>query len=260
MAKKKKSLKQRMKEKKEELNKKGGNFNILRQKDEGTIRVRVLPTGEDNEFVAEVLQFWLGKGIDSVISPETFGEPCALLEKYHELKDSDDEADKDLAKKLMPKRKYLMPVLVYADLKGKKVNDEDSGKLLQITNGLYQEIIDFYLDEDEWGDMTDPKNGYDLKITRTGKGQFDTTYTVAPCKNTAMPKEWRKEVDLDDMVRKETAGYEETVTALDKFMGSALEDEDDDEPETGKKKSRKSTKTKTKSKLKAKRKKRKKDL
>lgn len=241
MAKAKKSLKQRMKEKKEELKRKGNSSNILRIKEEGTIRVRVLPTGEDNEFVKEVLQFWLGKDVGSSISPASFGEPCALLEKYHELKESDDEADKDLAKKLMPKKRFLMPVLVYSDDKGKKVNDQDSGKLLQITNGLYGEIIDFYLDEDEWGDMTDPRKGYDLKITREGKGMMDTTYSVMPCKNSAMPKEWRKEVNLDDLVKEEADTYEQTEEKLSKFLGAAFDTEDDeaDEKPKRKKKSKK---------------------
>lgn len=249
MAKAKKSLKQRLKEKKEQLKKKG-NSAILRQKEEGTIRVRTLPVGEENEFVIEVTQFWLGKDIGSSISPSTFGEECALLTKYLELKESEDEADKNLAKKLMPKKRYLMPVLVYSDDKGKKVNDQDSGKLLQITNGLYQEIIDFYLDEDEWGDMTDPRKGYDLKITREGKGQFDTNYSVMPCKNTPMPKEWRKEVDLEKLVRAEMDSFEQTQEKLDKFLGAAFDDDNEDEDKE----------KKTKKKPLKKKKRRKKDL
>ena len=146
----KKSLRQRLKEKKEDLKKRGQHSIIFRQKDEGTLRVRILPVGEDNEFVQEVMQFWLNKE-GSVTSPASFGEPCAIYEKYQELKDSKDEADLEIAKKLQPRNKFLMPVLVYEDQKGKKVDTTNSGKLLQITGGLYQEILDLYLDEDEYG-------------------------------------------------------------------------------------------------------------
>lgn len=235
MATKKKSLKQRMKEKKEELKRKSSNSSILRQKEEGTMRVRILPVGEDTEFVFEITQFWLGKDVGSCISPVTLGEPCAIMEKYTELKESGDESDKEIAKKLMPKRRYVIPVLVYKDDKGKTVNTEDSGKLLQVTGGLYQSIIDLYLDEDEWGDMTDPKEGYDLKITREGLGMTDTEYSVQPCKNTPINKAFRKEIDLEKMVRAEVATYEETETKLGKFMGTSDEGDDDKTPKKKKK-------------------------
>ena len=33
----------------------------------------------------------------------------------------------------------------------------------------------YALDEDEAGDMTDPKTGYDIKVIRSGSGKLDTT-------------------------------------------------------------------------------------
>ena len=218
------SLKDRLRKQRKAL-KESGSSNMIFLK-EGTIRVRVLPVGEENEFVKEVTQFYLGNTIKGVYSPSTFGEPCAILEAYHELKDGDDD-EKDLAKSLIPKTKYLMPVLVYEDLKGGKVSKEKSGKLLQLTKGLYQEILDLYLDEDEWGDMTDVKNGFDLKLSREGTGMTDTEYSVKPCKNTPIDKEWRKEVDLEAMVKAIIPTYEETQEKLDEFLGMSKTPLDD---------------------------------
>lgn len=243
MAKKvKKSLAERLRAKKSEIKSKSQRSNIIRQKEEGTMRVRVLPVGDENEFVMEIMQMWLGKDIGSCVTPEIFGDPCAMMDAYRELKDSDDDADKELAKRIMPKTRYVMPVLVYKDLKGKVVDEELSGKLMQITGGLFQEIIDLYLDEDEWGDMTDPLKGYDLKITREGKGMTDTTYTVSPCKNTPLPKEWRKEIDLEAMVREEVDTYEQTVEKRDEFLGNSHDDDEEEVP-TKKKKIAKKSKT-----------------
>lgn len=242
----KKTLAERLRAKKSEIKSKSQRSNIIRQKEEGTMRVRVLPVGEEKDFVMEIMQMWLGKDVGSSITPETFGEPCALMEAYRELKNSDDDADKEIAKKMMPKTRYVMPVLVYKDQKGKEVDEEQSGKLMQITGGLFQEIIDLYLDEDEWGDMTDPLKGYDLKITREGKGMLDTTYTVSPCKNTPLPKAWRKEVDLEAMVREEVDTYEQTVEKRDEFLGMGYTDEDEDEAQTKKKKRLKKKTSKTK--------------
>ena len=257
MSVKKKSLKQRLAEKKKELQKsKGGGGYILRQKEEGTIRLRVLPVGEDNDFVQELTTFWLGDS--EVISPATIGEPCALMEKYQELKSSKDEDDMELAKKLVPRSKYVMPVVMYKDEKGKEVDTENSERLFQVAGGTYQDIIDLYLDEDEWGDMTDPNEGYDIKITRTGKGKNDTKYSVMACKNTPLPKEYKKKVvNLEEMVKSKVSSYEDTVEKLNTFLGTSSDDEDDDKP---KKKSSKLKDKTSKDKPSSKSKKRRRDL
>lgn len=221
------SLKQRMKEKKEELKKRSQRSNIIRQKDEGTIRMRILNPGDDEEFVHEIIQFWLGKDVGSVVSPASIGEPCALMEKYKELKDSKDEEEKNFAKEMMPKTKYVTAVAVYADTKGKSLDEAQSGKLFQITGGVYQDLLDLYLDEDEWGDMVDPKNGYDVKFTREGLKMMDTNYSVQPCKNTKAPKGYTKPVDLLELVKAEVATYEETVSAVEKYLGGSSTDEEE---------------------------------
>ena len=76
------------------------------------------------------------------------------MEKYLELKESKDEDDKLLAKKLVPKRKYVIAVVAYKDEKGKEVDEQNIDKPMLIPKQAYQDIIDLYLDEDEWGDMT----------------------------------------------------------------------------------------------------------
>lgn len=239
----KKSLRERILEKKKKLAERGsgGNY-ILRQKEEGTIRVRVLPTGDD--FTYEIISFYLD-GIGGVNSPATFGEPCALMELYNELKNSDDEVDKSLAKKVTPRTKMVTPIIMYKDLKGKEVDEENSGRLLQITNSVSQELIDLYLDDDEWGDMTDPINGYDIKITRTGKTLTDTSYTVSPCKNTKAPSKYRKQVvDLEEMVKAQIDSYEKTLEIREKFLGNSEEEDDEEYVPKGKSKKKKGTKTK----------------
>lgn len=236
-----------MADQKAALAKRGSGGYILRQKEEGTIRIRVLPTGEDNDFVAEVTSFFLGttKELGEVLSPATYGEPCALMEEYVKLKESKDEDDLEIAKKMVPRQKFLIPIIMYEDLKGKKVDEENSKRLFQIVASVYNQIIDLYLDEDEWGDMTDPKKGYDLKITRTGKGKFDTAYTVSACKNTPLPKEYQKEIiDLEEMVKARIATYEETLEKKLNFLG--VSDDDDEEDDTPRR--TKSTKVKKKTK------------
>jgi hypothetical protein len=231
-----KSLKERLQKKRQELSERGSKGNVIFVK-EGTLRVRILPVGPDKDFIKEVTHFYLGADLKSVYSPSTFDQPCALMEAYQELKKSKDEDDKDTAKKLVPKKAYFAAVVVYNDDKGKTINEEDSGKLIKITGGVYQDIIDLYLDEDEAGDMTDPSKGYDIKIKRTGKGQFDTEYSVMPCKPTKLDKKWAKPVDLDKLVKAEISSYEETEEKLEAFLGISNDsDDEDDKPKKKKKK------------------------
>jgi len=226
----KKLLKERLREKKDELKSRGELGSIIFVKDGETRRIRILPTGEENDFIIEVDQFYLGSDIKGVISPATFNEPCAIMEAYEELKNSEDDDDKELASKFFPRKRYLAYCAFYKDKNGKELDEDLSPRFILLTSGLYQEIIDLYLDEDEWGDMTDPDNGYDLKISRSGKGKTDTEYTVNPCKPTSVPRKFKKKVyDIEAEVRKIIPSYEETEKYINKFLGLDAEEEEEEE-------------------------------
>ena len=236
----KKSLKQRLAEKAAELKAKGGQGNIFYLKADTTVRVRILNMGEEAEFIKEIEQFYLGGDIKGVISPATFSEPCALAEGYDELVGTGEEDDKKLAEKLNRRKRYLAYCAIYKDTKGKELDDR-SPRFVLLTEGQYQAIIDLYLDEDDWGDMTDPIKGYDLKLKRTGSGKMDTEYFVTACPKTKAPEKFREEVyDLDAEVRKIMPTYEQTKEYLDKFLGMDIsrepEEEDDDMAEKPEKK------------------------
>lgn len=232
------SLKDRLKKKRDELGSKGGGGSVLYVK-EGTTRVRILPIMEE-ELAYEVTHFYLNEKLKGIYSAATFDEACPAMEAYQDLKSSKDDEDLELAKKLSPKKAYLIPVLVYEDDKGKTINKDNSGKLMKISNGVYQTIIDLYLDEDEWGDMTDAKQGYDIKIIRSGKGKNDTEYSVVACKNTPLDKEYaKKKIDLKSMVKALIEPYDAVKEKIDEFLGIDSDDDDDDEPKKKKKKASK---------------------
>ena len=107
----KKSLKDRLRDKQKALKTKG-NGKVLFQKADEELRVRLLSAGDEEEFIKEVVQFYLGGDIKGVYSPMTYDEPCAIYEKYEELKKSKDPDDKELAKDLSPKKKYMVAVLL----------------------------------------------------------------------------------------------------------------------------------------------------
>ena len=84
--------------------------------------------------------------------------------------------------------------------------------------------------------MTDPVSGYDIKITRTGSGKFDTTYSVRQCKPSKLDKKYRSELDLEKIVRNQIKSYDELEEELNKFLNESPVDEDEDEAPKKKKK------------------------
>jgi hypothetical protein len=203
--------KMKLRKKKLKEGSEGGAFFFV--KADQTIRIRALPVDENEELGLEVITFYLGQDIKRVVSPKTFGEPCAIYEAWTKYKDK----NKELADKIKPKKMYVMPAIKYDDLKGGKINSMGA-KLALLTPGAYQKVIDYSLDS-EHGDPSDPKEGFDLKWTRTGSGLTDTEYSILNCKPTPLDKKYAIQWDTEKMIRKEIPSYERTKELLKSFLG-----------------------------------------
>lgn len=221
------STRDKMLARKKQLESKSSGSGFIYPK-EGTLRMRIKSPGDDQELGMELITFYLGSENGSIVSPATFGDPCPFMEKYEELKNSSDDADKELAKeKFIPRRKYVIGGIIYTDDKGKSVDYDGKDRVVQIPRSVYQDIIDLYLDEDEAGDMTDPINGYDIKIIRTGSGKMDTSYSARSCKPTKLDKKYRGNIDLESMVRSHIKSYDELEQLLKGYLNESPDDDED---------------------------------
>ena len=239
------STREKMLARKKQLESKSNGGGFIYPK-EGTLRMRIKSPGDDQELGMELITFYLGGEIGSIISPATFDEPCPFMEKYKELKESSDDTDKELAKeKFIPRRKYVIGGVIYTDEKGKSLDYDGKDKAVQIPRSVYQDIIDLYLDEDEAGDRTDPINGYDIKIIRTGSGKMDTTYSARACKPTKLDSKYRGNIDLEGMVRAQVKSYDELQDILSKYLNESSDDEDESEEVVEKPKKKKKKKYKS---------------
>lgn len=238
------STREKMLARKKQLESKGGGGGFVYPK-EGATRVRIKSQGDDKELGLEIIQFYI-EGEGGIISPATFDEPCPFMDKYNELKSSKNDDDKELAKRLVPRRRYVIGGIVYDDDKGTKVGYDGQDKGILIPRAVYQDIIDLYLDEDEAGDMTDPVSGYDIKITRSGSGKFDTTYSARACKSTKLEKKYQGEVDLESIVRSQIKSYDELEDILTKYLREDVTAEDDEDSPKSKVKSTSDKKKKKK--------------
>jgi len=235
------SLKERLQKKRKKLAERSAGSGVIFIK-EGTTRIRILPVGDENDWSLEMTHFYLGQVVKGVFSASSIGDPCPVMEAYEELKEGPD-SDKDLAKSFTPRKKYLVPAVIYDDDRGKKIDSDRSGQLVMLTPTIYGELIDMFLDPD-LGDFTDPDTGYDLKIKRTGSGKLDTEYTVSAMRPAPLAKEWNKEVDLDELAKKCLLSYNVAKEKVDEFLLESGGDKDDDERPAprSKKKKRKSSK------------------
>lgn len=243
-----KSLKERLAEKREKLGKGGGgdyNYFVVKK---GTTRFRHMPVGEDMDWSIEATTFFLGKQLGMVVSPHTFGEKCAIMETYNKLSESKKESDRELAKRFKPGRKFFSPVARYKDEKGKELDEGLGVKLLLMTPGLVQDAIDYFLDDDEAGDFTDVKTGYDMKYTRTGEGLKGTEYSCRNCQKSRFKSALGKQTyNPTEMLKAITPSYKETKELIEKYLSLPVEDEATEE-----KPEKKSSKDKTKKKKKSK--------
>jgi hypothetical protein len=136
-----------------------------------------------------------------VVCPKTANEnnPCPACELSKELyglsKKKDDDAMKQ-AKSFNKKKRVYYNAIDKADVLAdfelredpqdkdkqvwfnKKTDEQESPvKVLGTGIGVYKDLIKIIIDP-EYGDITDPEEGLDVIINKSGSGQFNTEYDV----------------------------------------------------------------------------------
>lgn len=212
-----KSLKERLEERRKNLAERGGGGYKTFIFRPGITRLRHVYVGGEVEPAMEVLYVYLNKALGGFISPATWGEKCAFKKAFDELSSSSKESEVAFSKKIQPKKKFVSPAYRYKDEKGKEIDVEAGVKLALLNGSQYEQMLDLWLDDDK-GDFTDPKNGYDLKHKRTGEGQFGTKYNVIDCNKSPAAKQFRGPYNIEEMARALTPTYKETKELLEKFM------------------------------------------
>jgi len=156
------------------------NSNVIFLKS-GVTQVRVLPAySETGAWFREIQEIPLhdanGK-FSPIVSPASVGDPCPFMQEGRRLYDLKGEENIDRAKKFKPNRQFLFNVVVQV-LPEDAVNIVNCVKVLKCGIKVAKQIFD--LDQDHsggWGDITNLEAGFDIRITRSGKG-LTTEYSV----------------------------------------------------------------------------------
>lgn len=139
--------------------------------------VRIVPYkfNKDNPFIE--LYFHYNINNKTYLSPVSFGRPDPIVEFAEKLKRTGDTDDWKAGKKMEPKLRTFVPVIV----RGK---ESEGVKFWGFGKTVYQEILAYIADPD-YGDITDPMNGRDIALTvspgeETGKSFHTTTIRIKP--------------------------------------------------------------------------------
>jgi len=157
--------------------KSGGNGkNLFWKPSVGKQVVRVVPSkyNKDNPFTE--MKFYYGIGPKRVMSsPSNWGEKDPIIEFTKQLRQSNDKESWRLAKKLDPKVRIFIPIVVRGE-------ESEGVKLWQFGKEVYEAFLQMASDE-EIGDFTDIMTGRDIKLNTVGPESTGTPYnrtTIGP--------------------------------------------------------------------------------
>ena len=145
----------------------------------GKHQVRIVPYlfNKENPFIE--LYFHYNINNKTYLSPSSFGRPDPIVEFADKLKRMGDKEDWKAAKKMEPKLRTFVPVLVRGE-EGEGIKFWGFGKT------VYQEILGYIADPD-YGDITDPNEGRDITVEVVSAEDSGTSYPVTTIR--VKPKE-----------------------------------------------------------------------
>jgi hypothetical protein len=148
----------------------GSTKNNLWKPANGKTQVRIVPYkfNKENPFIE--LYFHYNINNKSYLSPMSFGRPDPIVEFADKLKRMGDKEDWKAAKKMEPKLRTFVPVIVRGE-------ENEGVKFWGFGKTVYQEILGYIADPD-YGDITDPTTGRDITIDYVSAEDAGTSYPV----------------------------------------------------------------------------------
>jgi hypothetical protein len=150
-----------IKRKLERLSGNNRSQNVMWKPQEGeehSVRLLSFPDNDGQPF-KELMFYYNIPGQRGLLAPSQFGERDPVQELINKLRDEGTKESYEMAKKLYPKMRVYAAVVVRGE-EDKGVQLWGFGKL------VYQKLLGIMLDED-YGDITDPKTGRDIKVVCT---------------------------------------------------------------------------------------------
>jgi hypothetical protein len=179
--------------------------------------IRIVPLKENPENPFLELKFHYGLNNKNFLSPITNGRPDPVVELANQLQKTGDSDDYNLGKKLFPKLRVYVPVIVRGE--------EDQGvRYWGFGKQVYQTLLGIVADDD-YGDITDINDGNDINVEYlskedTGKDFPETQIRPRPKKTPVGDKQVLQAIKdqpaISDIFSEPT--YEELKAELDAYL------------------------------------------
>jgi hypothetical protein len=208
---------------------------------DNTIRIVPYQYDKSNPFLELYMHYGkVHKSKQSLLSLHTFNEPDPFVELAEEMRSKGDKDSYKLSKLLEPKLRVYVPVLVRGE-------ESEGVRFWNFGTNTYQDILNIITDSD-YGDITDPKTGTDLKVTflpakkdKKNYPEYDGPYSesqygetkITPKRNSSILTEDENVANkiknhqpkIEEVYAK--SSYEELRSALEKFLAGLDGSEDD---------------------------------
>lgn len=200
----------------------------------GEFTVRILPNIHQPDDPFSELKFYYNFG-KTWLAPCQFDRPDYCVEAYNRIIPEGSKLPKEewmalnkLRRKLEPADRYYAAVLV----RGK---EEEGPKFWGFSKKIYESLLEFFAD-DEWGDLSDPKTGCDLRVIYTPASVNGTDYPSTKI----VPSRKSSVATTDDVVLEKIKSmpdirtlftepsYSELKDAVDKYLNVTPNPTDDE--------------------------------
>ena len=134
----------------------------------GKSQVRIVPYKFNKDIPFIELYFHYNINNKTYLSPMSFGRPDPIVEFAEKLKKTGDTDDWKAGKKMEPKLRTFVPVIV----RGK---ESEGVKFWGFGKTVYQDILGYIADPD-YGDITDPNTGRDIVLEVMSAEESNASY------------------------------------------------------------------------------------
>jgi hypothetical protein len=134
----------------------------------GKSQVRIVPYKFNKDIPFIELYFHYNINNKTYLSPMSFGRPDPIVEFAEKLKRTGDTDDWKAGKKMEPKLRTFVPVIV----RGK---ESEGVKFWGFGKTVYQDILGYIADPD-YGDITDPNSGRDIVLEVMSAEESNASY------------------------------------------------------------------------------------
>lgn len=184
--------------------------------DVGEYKVRLVPSKycDENSPILERYLYYFTK--PALLAPYQFGKVDPVQEMVRSIY-NDKNGNREIAKQLRAKMRAYAPIIV-------RGQEEKGVQVWSFGKQVYQRLLGFFIDED-YGNILDPNEGFDLKVTITKTPGKDFNDTTVDCKgrpsqlssDSDQAQKWIDSVpNIDDMWTQPST--EELERALTNFL------------------------------------------